>query len=191
VIKKKDFFIIFLLGSVLIIASSVFLFFQFKRHAALSQELKDKESALDQAQEASKKMQQLETQSDKLRETEKTLEQEVAISEDKPLSLVRAMFMDGVDLGLENVTFDLNAKSALELPAFAVPSGLAPTFLQMSFQADYSRLLYLLQRLKRQPRIVSIEKITIERKEALLPLQSVSLNLEAYGFSSGDRKQEK
>lgn len=67
-------------------------------------------------------------------------------------------------------------------PSSAPQTGLKLIYLEMNFTGTYPQLLIFLEKLTKLKRIVSVEKINIQRDEKILPYQKISLDLVTYTF---------
>ncbi|MCX5708942.1 MAG: hypothetical protein NTY14_08270 [Candidatus Omnitrophica bacterium] len=177
------------LGMGLVALLVVFFFIlQMQSHQTVRKELDAKKEELKEAQTASRKMGELEKKSQELKLKENKMKKRVVVGDIQPLGLIKTITGSANKLGLRKISFELKSVSALaskdSKPVLVVPgSGPVPVYFQMKFNSTFSQTLKFLGDLKDLERIVTVEKIEIDRETSTLPYQPVTLDLMAYYFA--------
>jgi hypothetical protein len=161
---------------------------QLQSQQALRKDLNSKKEELKEAQVASRKMEELEKKSQELKQKENRMKKRVVVGDIQPLGLIKTITGSANKLGLRKITFELksssNTASKDGKPApVVVGAGPVPVYFQMKFNSTFSQALKFLKELNDQERIVSVEKIEIDREDKSLPYQLVTLDLVTYYFS--------
>jgi Tfp pilus assembly protein PilO len=177
------------LGMGLVALLVVFIFIsQLRSHQTLRSELGSKKEELKEAQSASKKMEALEKKSQELKLKENKIKKRVLVKDIQPLGLIKTITGLSNKEGLRKISFEMKSVSAnvskdsKAAPA-AVVTGPIPVYFQMKFNSTFSQALKFLKDLNDLERIVTIEKIEIDRETSILPYQSVTLDLVTYYFA--------
>lgn len=169
-----------------------------------------KKAELAKAQKISKHLKKLERQGQDLTEKEAAILKQVPLDEKYPFGLIKALTAMADALGLQKAGFRVKEESladstfGAEAPETPIPDDttdetlagqeaqspsyqanpqtLKPLRFEMTFNSTYVSLLALLQKINTLERMVTIERITIERKKEIIPLQTIVLHLTAYTF---------
>ncbi len=186
---KKSLDLIVWLAMGLILIGLVFVFiWQQQLNSGIRKELEAKKEELSNAQSASRKMEELEKKGQELKQKENKMKKRVAVGDIQPLELIRTITGLASKIGLRKIKFELKSSSAnvskdkKALPTPAPGAGPAPVYFQMKFNSTFPQALKLLEDLNGLERIVTVEKIEINREIGILPYQSVTLDLVTYSF---------
>jgi len=186
---KKFLPLVIWLGMSLFAFLAIFVFvLQLQSNLVLNKELNAKKEELRDAQTASRRMEDLERKGQELKQKENKMKKQVAIGDTQPLGLIKTITGLASKIGLRKIGFELKADSAnaakgKSLLSFSAGSGPAPVYFQMKFDASFTQTLEFLKALNGLERIVTVERIEIDRKTEILPYQSVILNLITYSFA--------
>jgi Tfp pilus assembly protein PilO len=174
------------MGLVALLVIFVFIL-QLQSHQTSRKELDSKNEELKEAQSASRKMEELEKKSQELKQKENKMKKRVVVGDIQPLGLIKTITGTANKLGLRKIRFELKSASATaskDSPAAPVVagSGPIPVYFQMKFNSTFSQVIKFLGDLKDLERIVTVEKIEIDREDNTIPYQAVILDLATYYF---------
>jgi Tfp pilus assembly protein PilO len=167
---------------------AIFVFvIQLQSRLGLNKELDTKKEELQDAQTASQRMEDLERKGQELKLKENKIKKQVAVGDTQPLGLIKTITGSASKMGLRKISFELKTDSANtskgKLPlSSSAGSGPALLYFQMKFAASFNQILEFLKELNSLERIVTVEKIEIDRKTEILPYQSVVLDLITYSY---------
>jgi hypothetical protein len=156
----------------------------------------DLDAALEKAKKDSKQAQKDMRRLVELRKYPSGLEDRIAANVQKippyelvPAGLMRQLLEIGTDLGLKDMRFDheLNAgftedqiKRKTDFMAAYAGAKIELEYCVMHFRASFQNLCVFLRRLYALDRVVALERLTVERRDNILPDQSVSMVLITY-----------
>jgi hypothetical protein len=171
-------------GTLLVI---FFFILQLQDNQKLNKELKEKKEEFSEAQNASRKMAELEKKSQELKQKEVKMKKRVTVADSQPLGLIKAIAGSAGKMGLRKVSFEMNQSSSLtskdgKAPPVPPQSGPNPVYFKMKFDSTFNQALKFIKELGEMERIVSVDKIEINRGTDNLPYQSVTLALVTYYF---------
>ena len=159
---------------------------QLKSAASLNKELYAKKQELQDAQVASRKIEEMERKIQDLKKKEKKMFKRVAVNDAQPLELIKTITGLASQIGLRKISFDLKSVSSVgsdvKSPPVSTQGGPSPVAFQMKAEASFAQLLGLLKGLNDLERVVTVDRIEISRQTEILPYQSVVLELVAYSF---------
>jgi hypothetical protein len=184
--KKMLPIIVWLGMSILAFLSVLAFILQLRAGANLNNELAAKKEELQDAQVASRKMEELERKGQELRQKENKMLKRVAVNDTQPLELIKTITSVASKVGLHKIGFELkNESAAAPSPKKkkAAASAPEPVYFQMKFQASFPQTLSFLGELSGLERVVTVERIEIGRQVDILPYQAVVLDLATYSFS--------
>jgi Tfp pilus assembly protein PilO len=166
---------------VFIIASAGVFAWQFKTNVALRSEFDKKEKELEKAQKANRRLESLSKKSQQLGNELNLLDKRIPKGQQQPLDLIKAITETATRIGLRKPVFNIKAASSLEDPSpITLGQDANSLFFEMVFEGTFSQTLDFLKAISELERLVSVEKMQIERGEHILPRQKVTLNLVAY-----------
>lgn len=196
-IKKKDLLVNSPLP-VLTVILFVFFFMQVKDNMSLRKELETKKKEFKNADNASRHLKELEKEVSDIAKKESQLYKRIPVNENEPLGLIKELISLAGGMGLKGITLALKNKDSGEgadqegenalgdTPATEsitlVQTGAKPIYLEMVCEGSFSQFPSFLDKLTKLERIVTVDKLTIERKKELLPYQEISLELITYTF---------
>ncbi len=177
------------LGMSLFAVLAIFTFvLQLQSSLGLNKELSAKKAELREAQAASRRMEDLEKKGQELKQEENKMKKQVAVGDTQPLGLIKTITGLASKTGLRKIRFELKTDSAnasKDKPSLLLSAGAGPVpvYFQMKFDASFTQMLEFLKILNGLERIVTVERIEIERKTEIIPYQSVILDLITYSFA--------
>ena len=182
-IKKRSFLVAGSFIAFACVLSMAFCYLQWKDNALLREQYDAKKELLKSAQGASRRMKELQAQSDELKEKERLLAAKVPMAEEYPLALVKALTRAAEQAGLGELKFTVKEDSSLQPALIAVVPGFEARYFTMKCAGSYKQLLRFLAGLRAIPRITTVERITVFRQKEMLPDQAFSVDLAAYVFT--------
>jgi Tfp pilus assembly protein PilO len=166
---------------ILVIASAGVFAWQLKTNTGLRKELDKKEKELEKSEKASRRLADLSKKSHLLSNELNLFEKKVPKGQQQPLDLIKTITDVGNRIGLRNAVFHVKTASVLEDPLpVTLGQDADSLFFEMVFEGTFSQTLDFLKAISELERLVSVEKMQIERGEDILPRQKVILNLVAY-----------
>ncbi|MFH0790306.1 MAG: type 4a pilus biogenesis protein PilO [Candidatus Omnitrophota bacterium] len=194
---KKINLIINLAAGVFLLLMILVSLWQFNTTIILRRTFAEKKKELKAAKVASRRLEKLAEQSQDLQQKEGTSYKRIPVNEKQPLGLMKALMRLGGEIGLKEMS--LNVSSGNQINAgFGTGAGLIggadqagsektrpkpkPVYIQMDCEGTFSHLLAFLEQLLNLERLVAVEKVTIERKEKILPYQQISLEIVTYTY---------
>lgn len=177
---KNAFKVFFLLAGLIVIALSVVLFLQHKANSRLNKSFKERQEEAKAAQKASRKLEELEKQSDELTALEKKIHQRIPRSEQYPFELFRTVSGIAGPLGLSGLTFTVKTAPANSEQGNPL---LNAHYFEMKFNATFIQLKDFLKELHALERLIRVERVVIRRDEKKLPFQDVVIDAVTYSFA--------
>jgi Tfp pilus assembly protein PilO len=167
--------------TIFVVASVGAFAWQLKTNTGLRTEFDKKEKDLEKARKASRHLESLSKKSQQLGNELNLLNKRVPKGQQQPLDLIKTITEAANRIGLRNPVFNVKTASSLVDPSpVALGQDAESLFFEMVFEGTFSQTLDFLKTLSELERLVSVEKMQIERGEDILPRQKVTLNLVAY-----------
>lgn len=169
--------------------SAIFFFWQLNAKSRLSAQLEKAKKETKQAQKDMRRVLELKKDPTRLEDRAAENSQKIPPFELVPSGLMRQLFETGTELGLKDIRFDheLNTvleenqmKRKLEFMQTYSSAKIELEYFIIRFRAGFQDLYSFLRRLYALDRIVTIERITVERQQNILPVQEVSMVLITY-----------
>lgn len=197
---KKINLVISLAAGVFLLLMILVSLWQFNTTVILRRTLAEKKKEIKETRTASRRLEKLAEQSQNLKQKEEASYKKIPVNEKQPLGLIKALMRLGGEIGLKEMSFSikdvsLGNQANTGSETGAIPSEGAgqsgsekprpkpkPVYIQMECEGTFSHLLTFLERLLNLERLVSVEQITIERKEKILPYQQISLEVVTYTY---------
>jgi hypothetical protein len=164
-------------------------FWQLAVRSRLSAQLEKTKKDAKQAQKDMRRVIELRKDPTGLEDRVAEYGQKIPAFEAVPAGLLRQLFEDGTALGLKDIRFDHELNTALDdnqlkrkLEFMQTYSGakIELEYFSMYFKARFGDLCSFLRRLYALDRIVTPERIMVERRDDILPDQAVSMVLITY-----------
>jgi Tfp pilus assembly protein PilO len=183
--KKTASLPIWALSGILTILLIPIFLWQLKTNSGLRQEFAAKRKELKDTQRASRRLAQLEKQSQELKRRKDALTKRVPTQEKEPLPLIKTLMQLGTKIGLRKISFRVTASSALTTQSGYRPGpGLSSLYFGMECEGNFTQVLNFLEEVNNLERIVVLEKIEIQRRKEFLPYQKIFMNFVTYAFST-------
>jgi hypothetical protein len=169
--------------------SAVFFFWQLNTRSRLNAQLEKAKKEAKQAQKDMRRVLELKKDPTKLEDRAAENSQKISSLEMVPMGLMRQLFDAGTELGLKDIRFDheLNTKldddqlkRKIEFMQTYSSAKIELEYFIMHFKAGFQELYSFLRRVYSLDRIVTLERITVERKKNILPEHEVSMVLITY-----------
>jgi Tfp pilus assembly protein PilO len=181
--KKTNFLPIWAGLSITVVLVVLTFFWQFKSNKQVRKIFKEKKLELQEAQKASRRLEQMEKQSQELKLKGESLAKRIPLGEKTPLNLIKVITRLAMDIGLKNLKFDLKSASSADARTnINLPADLSALYFGMEAEATYPQLVDFLTGLMNLERVVTVEKVEIKRDETKYPYQVIALSLAAYSF---------
>jgi Tfp pilus assembly protein PilO len=169
--------------------SAVFFFWQLNTRSRLNAQLEKAKKEAKQAQKDMRRVLELKKDPTKLEDRAAENSQKIPSLEMVPMGLMRQLFDAGTELGLKEIRFDheLNTKldddqlkRKMEFMQTYSSAKIELEYFIMHFKAGFQELYSFLRRVYALDRIVTLERITVERRQNILPEHDVSMVLITY-----------
>lgn len=167
--------------SVIIIVSLILLGLlcvsQLKINRDLSMRLSEKRKELAMAEDASRRLDELEKEDKDIKQKQEAMSRQVPFNEKQPFNFIRALIRAGTSAGLKEIKINVVKD---EQPI--VSEGFIPTRMELACSGTFSSLLVFLEQLTAMERLINVDMLKIEREEKLLPSQRIYLQFLIYTF---------
>jgi Tfp pilus assembly protein PilO len=169
--------------------SAVFFFWQLHTQIRLNAQLEKTKKDSKQAQKDMRRVFELKKDPTRLEDRAVENSQKIPPFELVPSGLMLQLFAAGTELGLKDIRFDheINTKldderikNKLEFQQKYSSSKIELEYFTMYFKAGFQELYNFLRRVYALDRIVTLERITVERQKNIMPEQEVSMVLITY-----------
>jgi hypothetical protein len=187
--KKNAVQIIFGIMAGSFLLSAICFFWQLNAKSRLNVQFEKAKKEAKQAQKDMRRVLELKKDPTRLEDRAAENSQKIPPFELVPSGLMRQLFETGTELGLKDIRFDheLNTvldenqiKKKMEFMQTYSSAKIELEYFIMHFKAGFQELYSFLHRLYAFDRIVTLERITVERRKNILPDQEVSMVLITY-----------
>ena len=171
------------------VLSAIFFFWQLNTKARLNVQLEKAKKEAKQAQKDMRRVLELKKDPTRLEDRAAEYSQKIPPLELVPSGLIRQLFEIGTELGLKDMRFDHELNTALddnqvkrkmEFMQTYSSAKIELEYFIMHFKAGFQELYSFLSRVYALDRIVTLERITVERQQNILPEQEISMVLITY-----------
>lgn len=167
--------------SVIIIVSLILLGMlcvsQLKINRDLSMRLSEKRKDLAMAEDASRRLDELEKEDKEIKQKQEAMSRQVPLNEKQPFNFIRALIQAGTSAGLKEIKINV-----VKDEQSVVFEGFIPTRMELACSGTFSSLLVFLEQLNAMERLINVDVLKIEREENLLPGQRIYLQFLIYTF---------
>ena len=150
---------------------------QLKINQNLSLKLSEKRKELAMAEDASRRLDELEKEDNEIKRKQEAMSRQVPFNEKHPFSFIRALIQEGTNAGLKEIKINVVKD---EQPI--VSEGFIPIRMELACNGAFSSLSVFLEQLTAMERLINVDMLKVERDEKLLPNQTIYLQLLIYTF---------
>ena len=172
---KKNNIVINLIIIVSLILLGMLCLSQLKINQNLSLKLSEKRKELAMAEDASRRLDELEKEDNEIKRKQEAMSRQVPFNEKHPFSFIRALIQEGTNAGLKEIKINVVKD---EQPI--VSEGFIPIRMELACNGAFSSLAVFLKQLTAMERLVNVDMLKVERDEKLLPSQKIYLQFLIY-----------
>jgi hypothetical protein len=162
---------------------------EFKKNRHLVKERRESLEEIGKADSSKKRLITLERELSLLHKELKFIDKKIPQDEKEPLEFLKRLSILGEAIGLRNLEFTYQKENSspksteTSSSSYTVSSSnTQPIYIEATFECEYPRLIYLLEKIYKLERLVIVERVSIERNKDILPRQKVNLRLIIYTF---------
>ena len=174
---KKNNIVINLIIIVSLILLGILCLSQLKINQNLSLKLSEKRKELTMAEDASRRLDELEKEDNEVKRKQEAMSRQVPFNEKHPFNFIRALIQAETSAGLKEIKINV-----LKDTQSIVSEGFIPIRRELICSSAFSSLLVFLKQLTAMERLVNVDMLKVERDEKLLPNQTIYLQLLIYTF---------
>jgi len=174
---KKNNIVINLIIVISLVLLGILCFSQLRINQELSRKLSEKRKELAMAEDASRRLDQLEREDKDIKQKQEAMSRQVPFNEKQPFNFIRELIKVGTSAGLKEIKINVVKD---EQPI--VSEGFIPMRMELTCSGAFSSLAVFLKQLTAMERLVNVDMLKVERDEKLLPNQTIYLQLLIYTF---------
>ncbi len=174
---KKNNILINLIIIISLILLGMLCLSQLKINQNLSLKLSEKRKELAMAEDASRRLDELEKEDKDIKQKQEAMSRQVPLNEKQPFNFIRALIQAGTSAGLKEIKINV-----LKDTQSVVSDGFISIRMELSCSGAFSSLLTFLEQLTAMERLINVDMLKVERDEKLLPGQRIYLQFLIYTF---------